>query len=86
MNRYRIMTLAAACVAVLAGVAYRMWCKASLSVVLPVMSLAFWAIALILYRESRAAKLRGVIALLPSLMAILVAVFATVGMVVYFVG
>lgn len=86
MNRYRIMTLAAACVAVLAGVAYRMWGKASLSVVLPVMSLAFWAIALILYRESRAAKLRGVIALLPSLMAILVAVFATVGMVVYFVG
>jgi uncharacterized membrane protein YoaK (UPF0700 family) len=86
MNRYRIMTLAAACVAVLAGVAYRMWGKASLSVVLPTMSLAFWAIALILYRESRAAKLRGVIALLPSLMAILVAVFATVGMVVYFVG
>ena len=86
MNRYRIMTLAAACVAVLAGVAYRMWGKASLSVVLPVMSLAFWAIALILYRESRAAKLRGVIALLPSLMAILVALFATVGMVVYFVG
>ena len=86
MNRYRIMTLAAACVAVLAGVAYRMWGKASLAVVLPVMSLAFWAIALILYRESRAAKLRGVIALLPSLMAILVAVFATVGMVVYFVG
>ena len=86
MNRYRIMTLAAACVAVLAGVAYRMWGEASLSVVLPVMSLAFWAIALILYRESRAAKLRGVIALLPSLMAILVALFATVGMVVYFVG
>ena len=86
MNRYRIMTLAAACVAVLAGVAYRMWGKASLSVVLPVMSLAFWAIALILYRESRAAKLRGVIALLPSLMAILVAVFATVGTIVYFVG
>ena len=85
MNRYRIMTLAAACVAVLAGVAYRMWGEASLSVVLPTMSLAFWAIALILYRESRAAKLRGVIALLPSLMAILVAVFATVGMVVYFV-
>ncbi len=86
MNRYRIMTLAAACVAVLAGAAYRMWGKASLSVVLPVMSLAFWAIALILYRESRAAKLRGFIALLPSLAAILVALFATVGMVVYFVG
>ena len=75
-----------ACVAVLAGVAYRMWGKVSLSVVLPTMSLAFWAIAVILYRESRAAKLRGVIALLPSLMAILVALFATVGMVVYFVG
>ena len=86
MNRYRIMTLAAAGIAVLAGLAYRMWGAASLAVVLPVMSLAFWAIAVILYRESRAAKLRGVIALLPSLMAILVAVFATVGMVVYFVG
>ena len=84
MNRYRIMTLAAACVAVLAGGAYRMWGKASLSVVLPVMSLAFWAIAVILYREARAAKLRGVIALLPSLAAILVALFATVGTVVYF--
>ena len=86
MNRYRIMTLVAACVAVLAGGAYRMWGAASLSVVLPVMSLAFWAIAVILHRESRAAKLRGFIALLPSLAAILVALFATVGTIVYFVG
>ena len=86
MNRYRIMTLAAACVAVLAGLAYRAWGAASLSVVLPVMSLAFWAIAVISYREARAAKLRGVIALLPSLAAMLVAVFATVGMIVYFMG
>ena len=84
MNRYRIMTLAAACVAVLAGVAYRMWGAASLAIVLPVMSLAFWAIAVILYREARTAKLRGFIALLPSLAAILVALFATVGTVVYF--
>ena len=86
MNRYRIMTLAAACVAVLAGLAYRRWGTASLAVVLPVMSLSFWAIAVILYRESRAAKLRGFIALLPALAAMLVAVFATVGTVVYFVG
>ena len=86
MNRYRIMTLAAACVAVLAGLAYRAWGESSLSVVLPVMSLAFWAIAVIFYREARAAKLRGFIALLPALAAMLVAVFATVGMIVYFMG
>ena len=86
MNRYRIMTVAAACVAVLAGLAYRTWGEASLSFVLPVMSLAFWAIAVISYRESRAAKLRGVIALLPALAAMLVALFATVGMIVYFIG
>ena len=86
MNRYRVMTLAAACVAVLAGLAYRAWGAASLSVVLPVMSLAFWAIAVISYREARAAKLRGFIALLPALAAILVALFATIGTVVYFVG
>ena len=86
MNRYRIMTLAAACVAVLAGLAYRAWGAASLSVVLPVMSLAFWAIAVISYREASAAKLRGFIALLPALAAMLVAAFATVGMIVYFVG
>ena len=86
MNRYRIMTLAAACVAVLAGLAYRAWGSASLSVVLPVMSLAFWAIAVISYREAHAAKLRGFIALLPALAAMLVAVFATVGMIVYFMG
>ena len=84
MNRYRIMILAAACVAVLAGLAYRAWGAASLSVVLPVMSLAFWAIAVISYREAHAAKLRGFIALLPALAAMLVAVFATVGMIVYF--
>ena len=86
MNRYRIMTVAAACVAVLAGLAYRTWGEFSLVVVLPVMSLAFWAIAVISYREARAAKLRGVIALLPALAAMLVAVFATVGMIVYFMG
>ena len=86
MNRYRIMTVAAACVAVLAGLAYRTWGEASLSFVLPVMSLAFWAIAVISYREARAAKLRGVIALLPALAAMLVALFATVGMSVYFIG
>ena len=86
MNRYRIMTLAAACVAVLAGLAYRTWGAASLSVVLPVMSLAFWAIVVLSYREAHAAKLRGFIALLPALAAMLVAVFATVGTVVYFVG
>ena len=86
MNRYRIMTVAAACVAVLAGLAYRTWGEASLSFVLPVMSLAFWAIAVISYREARAAKLRGFIALLPALAAILVALFATIGTVVYFVG
>ena len=86
MNRYRVMTLAAACVAVLAGLAYRAWGESSLSVVLPVMSLAFWAIAVISYREARAAKLRGFIALLPALAAMLVAVFSTVGMIVYFMG
>ena len=86
MNRYRIMTLAAACVAVLAGLAYRAWGVASLSVVLPVMSLAFWAIAVISCWEARAAKLRGFIALLPALAAMLVAAFATVGMIVYFMG
>lgn len=86
MNRYRIMTVAAACVAVLAGLAYRTWGEFSLVVVLPVMSLAFWAIAVISYREARAAKLRGVIALLPALAAMLVALFATVGMSVYFIG
>lgn len=86
MNRYRIMTLAAACVAVLAGLAYRMWGAVSLSAVLPVMCASFFAIALILYREARAAKLRGFIALLPALAAMLVAVFAAVGTVVYFVG
>ena len=86
MNRYRIMTVAAACVAVLAGLAYRTWGEASLSFVLTVMSLAFWAIAVISYREARAAKLRGVIALLPALAAMLVALFATVGMSVYFMG
>jgi hypothetical protein len=80
------MTLAAACVAVLAGLAYRAWGAASLSVVLPVMSLAFWAIAVISYREARAAKLRGFIALLHALAAMLVAAFATVGMIVYFMG
>ena len=86
MNRYRIMTVAAACVAVLAGLAYRTWGEASLSFVLPVMSLAFWAIAVISYREARAAKIRGFIALLPALAAMLVALFATVGMSVYFMG
>lgn len=86
MNRYRIMTVAAACVAVLAGLAYRTWGEASLSFVLPVMSLAFWAIAVISYREARAAKIRGFIALLPALAAMLVALFATVGMIVYFIG
>ena len=50
------------------------------------MSLAIWAIAVISYREARAAKLRGFIALLPALAAMLVAVFATVGMIVYFMG
>ena len=86
MNRYRIMTVAAACVAVLAGLAYRTWGEASLSFVLPVMSLAFSAIAVISYREARAAKIRGFIALLPALAAMLVALFATVGMIVYFIG
>ena len=86
MNRYRIMTVAAACVAVLAGLAYRTWGGSSLAVVLPVMSLAFWAIAVISYREARAAKIRGFIALLPALAAMLVALFATVGMIVYFIG
>ena len=86
MNRYRIMTLAAACVAVLAGISYRVWGEASLAVVLPVMSLAFWAIVVLSYREAHAAKLRGFIALLPALAAMLVAVFATVGTVVSFVG
>lgn len=86
MNRYRIMTVAAACVAVLAGLAYRTWGESSLVVVLPVMSLAFWAIAVISYREARAAKIRGFIALLPALAAMLVALFATVGMSVYFIG
>ena len=86
MNRYRIMTLAAACVAVLAGISYRVWGEASLAVVLPVMSLAFWAIVVHSYREAHAAKLRGFIALLPALAAMLVAVFATVGTVVSFVG
>ena len=79
MNRYRIMTLAAAGTAVLAGIAYRLWGSASLAVVLPVMCASFWAIAVISYREARAAKLRGFIALLPAVAAILVAVFATVG-------
>ena len=70
----------------LAGIAYRVWGEASLAVVLPVMCAAFFAIAVISYREARAAKLRGFIALLPALAAMLVAVFATVGTVVYFVG
>lgn len=86
MNRYRIMTLAAAGIAVLAGIAYRTWGAASLPIVLPVMCVAFFAIAVISYREARAAKLRGFIALLPALAAMLVAVFATVGTIVYFVG
>lgn len=81
-----MMTLAAASVVVLAGIAYRIWGAASLAVVLPVMCMSFWTIAVILYREARAAKLRGVIALLPALAAILVALFATVGVLVYFLG
>ena len=86
MNRYRIMTLAAAGIAVLAGLAYRTWGAASLPIVLPVMCVAFFAIAVISYREARAAKLRGFIALLPAWAAMLVAVFATVGTIVYFMG
>ena len=86
MNRYRIMTLAAAGIAVLAGIAYRTWGAASLPIVLPAMCVAFFAIAVISYREARAAKIRGFIALLPALAAILVALFATIGTVVYFVG
>lgn len=84
--KYKIIRLALAAVAVLLGVGYLIGGETTASIVLPLMSLVFVGIAVVSYRESRAAGVGGFAAILPALSAILVALFAMIGTAVYFFG
>lgn len=83
-NKYTILKLICAAVAVLAGGAYLLYGSDALAVVLPVMFLCFTAIGIFAVREIRAAGGRGVLVLFTALACTLVAFFAFIGMCAYF--
>lgn len=83
-NRYLILRMIFAAAAAAAGGAYLLLGASVLKFALPVMCAAFWAIAVVAWRESRASGATGLIAMLPAVAGMIVAGFATVGVIAYF--
>ena len=83
MTTYRLISLLCAFCAVCLGILYLTVGDSTLPFVLPLMSTAFWTIAALRYAETRAAGTKGILALLPTLAIALVAIFATLGTLVY---
>jgi len=84
ISRYHLLRMIFAAAAVLAGAAYLYAGPAALPLTLPIMCAAFWGIAAVAWRESRAAGAKGIIAMLPAIAGMIVALFATVGVIAYF--
>ncbi len=85
MTIFRILSLLCALAVLFLGGVYLAVGESSLAYVLPLMSLAFWATAILQYADARAASTKGILALLPAAAVALVAAFATLGALVYMI-
>ena len=86
MKKGQLARLILALAAVIAGALYLLIGETAMGAVLAVMCVCFIGIAVVTYREARASGARGFAALLPTIAASVVAVFALIGAAVYFVG
>ena len=86
MKKGQIARLILAAAAVIAGALYLLIGEGATGAVLVVMCVCFIGIAVVTHREARASGAAGFAAMLPTVAAALVAVFALIGCAVYFVG
>lgn len=85
MTKFRLLSLLCSLAVLGLGFIYLTVGDTSLAYVLPLMSLAFWTIAVLQYADVRAAGARGILALLPAAAMALVAAFSTLGTLVYLI-
>ncbi len=86
MKKGQLARLILALSAVIAGAVYLLMGESAMGIVLAVMCVCFIGIAAVTWRESRAAGAAGFVGMLPAIAAAVVAGFALIGVLVYFVG
>ena len=86
MKKTQIVRLLLALAAVIAGAVYLLIGADAIPLVLIVMCVCFGGIAVLVWRDARSAGAAGFAAMLPAIAAAVVAGFALIGMIVFFVG
>ena len=86
MTKYRLLSMIAALAVLGLGGLYLARGTDTLGLVLPAVTVCFWIIAALQFLETKSAGARGIIALLPAIGMTLVAAFATIGTLGYWIG
>ena len=86
MTKFRLAALLCALVMVLTGMLYLKCGSASLTYVLPILTVCLWVIATLQYLEIRAAGGKGIITLLPAIAMGLAAGVTTLATLSYYAG
>ena len=86
MTKFRILSLITALIVLAVGGIYLAVGETSLLFVLPTITLCFWILAALQLLEAKSSGARGIIAYLPTIATSLVAAFASLGTLGYWVG